>query len=54
MNVLSGGRVSNAWATCPVQGDNKGKRLLIPHNTFEGHPLKVKEFRYKMGPRPIS
>ena len=30
----SGGRVSNAWATYPVQGDNNGKPLLIPHNTF--------------------
>lgn len=29
--IASGGRVSNAWITCPVQGDNSGKRLLIPH-----------------------
>ena len=28
---LSGGRVRNAWVTCPVQGDNSWKRLLIPH-----------------------
>ena len=28
---LSGGRVSNAWVTCLIQGDNSRKRLLIPH-----------------------
>ena len=31
LSDLSGGRVSNAWVTCPVQGDNSWKRLLIPH-----------------------
>ena len=34
---LSGGRVSNAWVTCPVQGDNSWKRLLIPHKPTEAH-----------------
>ena len=29
---LSGGRVSNAWETYPMQGDNLGKLRLIPHN----------------------
>jgi len=28
---VSGGRVSNAWMTCPWEGDNSWKRLLIPH-----------------------
>ena len=28
---MSGGRVSNAWATCRIQGDNTRKRVLIPH-----------------------
>ena len=27
----SGGRVSNAWVTCLIQGDNSEKSLLIPH-----------------------
>ena len=27
----SGGRVSNAWVTCPKVGDNPGKPGLIPH-----------------------
>ncbi len=36
---LSGGRVSNAWVTCPVQGDNSWKRLLIPHKRTRRHLL---------------
>ncbi len=27
----SGGRVSNAWATYPIQGDTTWKQVLIPH-----------------------
>ena len=34
---LSGGRVSNAWVTCLVQGDNSWKRLLIPHKRTVSH-----------------
>ena len=33
----SGGRVSNAWATCPVPGDNSQKWLLIPHKPTLPH-----------------
>ena len=29
---VSGGRVSNAWATCLVEGNNVWKRTLIPHS----------------------
>ena len=29
---FSGGRVSNAWATCLTEGNNVWKRTLIPHN----------------------
>ena len=29
----SGERVSNAWMTCLVVGDNSGKLELIPHKT---------------------
>ena len=39
---LSGGRVSNAWATCLSQGDNTGKLVLIPHKTPVGHPTEAK------------
>ena len=34
---LSGGRGSNAWGTCPIQGDNSRKRLLIPHKRTVPH-----------------
>ena len=29
--AATGGRVRNAWATCPSQGDNPWKRGLTPH-----------------------
>ncbi|GMQ60691.1 hypothetical protein AN1V17_50940 [Vallitalea sediminicola] len=38
----SGGRVSNAWVTCPMQGDNTLKSVLIPHKTTESHDSVVK------------
>ena len=51
----SGGRVSNAWATCPPMGDNGRKRPLIPHTPKRPHGLLGKgEIRGGMGPRPIS
>ena len=31
---VSGGWVSNTWATCPADGDNSGKPGLIPNNQF--------------------
>ena len=31
---VSGGRVSNTWATYPIDWDNSGKPELIPNNTF--------------------
>ncbi len=34
---LSGGRVSNAWITSPVPGDNSQKWLLIPHKPAAPH-----------------
>ena len=39
---VSGGRVSNAWVTCPLHGDNSWKRLLIPDTILEGHLLRMK------------
>ena len=47
--VLSGGRASNAWVTCLSEGDNSWKRLLIPHNVIEGHPLMTKDLSLKDG-----
>ena len=40
---LSGGRVSNARATCLYLGNNTKKFVLIPHKTTEGHPSVVKD-----------
>ena len=34
---LSGGRVRNAWVTCPVQGDNTEKSVLKPHKLTGPH-----------------
>ena len=42
LRQLSGGRVSNAWATCPTQGDSSWKRLVIPHIINETHVLLKK------------
>ncbi len=32
--LVSGGRVSNTWVTCPEVGDNIWKQVLIPHNNI--------------------
>ena len=34
--MATGGRVRNAYATYPLQGDNTEKLVLIPHNIIEG------------------
>ena len=49
LRQLSGGRVSNAWATCPCVGDNVWKRTLIPHNVFGLHGLNTKDLLRKDG-----
>ena len=46
---LSGGRVSNAWATCPCVGNNSWKRLLIPHNPIVRHRTVGKDLSHKDG-----
>ncbi len=40
----SGGRVSNAWATCPLVWDNSSKGLLTPDILTEGHLLVRKVY----------
>ncbi len=47
---VSGGRVSNAWATCPVQGDNIAKVMLIPHKATVMHITVVKDLSAQDGP----
>ena len=36
---LSGGRVSNAWVTCPIHRDNIEKSMLIPDELTNRHLL---------------
>ena len=43
IECLSGGRVSNAWATCLAVGNNTPKGVLIPHDVTRGHPLITKD-----------
>ena len=47
---LSGGRVSNAWVTCLVLGDNSWKQLLIPHKLTEPHGSERKTPVVRDGP----
>ena len=46
---VSGGRVSNAWATCPFVRDNVWKRTLIPHNAWESHVSHAKDLLQRDG-----
>ena len=51
----SGKRVSNTWATCPEDGDNSGKLLLIPDMLVAAHAVTRKGFgHFGIGPRLIS
>ena len=43
VNVLSGERVSNALVTCPGEGDNSSKGLLIPHVVLRLEAKRRKE-----------
>ena len=47
---LSGGRVSNAWVTYLIQGDNSWKRLLIPHKRTASHDAVWKALTVWDGP----
>ena len=40
----SGGRVSNAWVTCPVHTDNLPKGMLIRDNMLLSHGRSIKAF----------
>ena len=52
---ISGGRVSNTWATYLIVGNSLSKGRLIPHNIALSHERAIKgAIRYKMGPRRIS
>ena len=54
-NGFSGGRVSNTWATCLIEGNSLPKGRLIPHKIVVPHGTAIKgAIRYEMGPRRIS
>ena len=46
---LSGGRVSNAWATCPCVWNNVWKRTLIPHDASWSHGYDAKDLLHRDG-----
>ena len=51
----SGERVSNALVTCPEEGDNSSKGLLIPHVAAKVRGFASKgAIRFGRGLRPIS
>ena len=53
--VDRGGRVRNAWLTCPPVGDNPGKPGLIPHTfTIGDEGEESAQARRWRGLRPIS
>ncbi len=47
--VATGARVSNAYVTYPLQGDNPEKFGLIPHEDIERHLLVFKATVVKDG-----
>jgi hypothetical protein len=52
---LSGERVSNALVTCPEEGDNSSKGLLIPHVVMRVRGRMTEgAIRFGRGLRPIS
>ncbi|GEA30541.1 hypothetical protein CDIOL_14640 [Clostridium diolis] len=52
---ISGGRVSNTWVTCLIEGNSLSKGRLIPHKIVVPHGIAIKGvIRYEMDPRRIS
>ena len=41
--LATGARVSNTYATCPLQGDNRGKLRLIPYIIMIVHDIMMKD-----------
>ena len=42
LQLATGARVRNAYATYLIQGDNLSKERLKSHSIDEGHPLAIK------------
>ena len=49
-DISSGGRVSNAWVTCPVHTDNIPKGMLIRDNMLLSHGRSIKAPAVQDGP----
>ena len=49
-SVKSGGRVSNAWVTCPVHMDNIPKGMLIQDKIYLSHDRYIKALAVQDGP----
>ena len=47
---VSGGRVSNAWVTCPIHTDNIPKGMLIRDNMLLSHGRSIKAPAVQDGP----
>ena len=55
IGAMSGERVRNAVVTCPEEGDNSSKGLLIPHVVLEVRGSNTKgEIHFGRDLRPIS
>ena len=52
--MATGARVSNGYATCPVEGDNPLKDGLTPHGIGYSHEFPLKFISYRMGMLSIS
>ena len=51
--LTSGKRVRNTYATYPFLGDSPKKFGLISHSIAVWHQAVIKEFRKRIGVRPI-
>ena len=49
LQMATGARVSNAYATYLSQGDSPEKSGLIPHNIFDSHGMNIKTSVVKDG-----
>ncbi len=51
--MATGARVSNAYPTFPLLGDNLAKVRLIPYDVLRWHLKRTKDYWQRMGMRLI-
>ena len=49
LQMATGARVSNAYATCLLQRDSPEKFGLIPHSILKLHGIRIKDLSVKDG-----